>query len=83
LYDVLVDEGTLITSNSTCDNRKANSFLELEVDENDMVRVAIGQKAIVTLDKGGGFEAIVDKIFQLWMLVLAPLKLKHIFYKCL
>jgi hypothetical protein len=44
-----------------------------------MVRVAIGQKAIVTLDKGGGFEAIVDKIFQLWMPVLAPLKLKHIF----
>jgi hypothetical protein len=22
LYDVLVDEGTLITSNSTCDNRE-------------------------------------------------------------
>jgi hypothetical protein len=45
----LVDEGTLITSNSTCDNGKANSFLlELEVDENDMV--CIGQKAIVTLD---------------------------------
>jgi hypothetical protein len=37
LYDVLVDEGTLsYSSNSTCDNRKANSFLlELEVDEND------------------------------------------------
>jgi hypothetical protein len=33
-----------------------------------MVRVAIGQKAIVTLDSyKGGFEAIVDKIFQLWM----------------
>jgi multidrug resistance efflux pump len=34
---------------------KANSFLlELEVDENDMVRVAIGQKAIVTLDSYKG-----------------------------
>jgi HlyD family secretion protein len=69
LYDVLVDEGTLITPQTPLAViGKANSFLlELEVDENDMVRVAIGQKAIVTLDsyKGEVFEAIVDKIFPI------------------
>jgi multidrug efflux pump subunit AcrA (membrane-fusion protein) len=37
------------------------------VDENDMVRVALGQKALVTMDsyKGEVFEAIVDKIYPI------------------
>lgn len=69
LFDVLVDEGTLITTQTPLAIiGKANSFiLELEVDENDMVRVIIGQKAIVTMDsyKGEVYEAIVDKIYPI------------------
>jgi multidrug resistance efflux pump len=86
LYDVLVDEGTLITPQTPLAIiGKANSLLELEVDENDMVRVAIGQKAIVTLDsyKGEVLKRLLIKFSQLWMPVPAPLKLKHIFYKYL
>jgi multidrug efflux pump subunit AcrA (membrane-fusion protein) len=66
LYDILVDEGSLVTTQTPLAIiGKANSFvLELEVDENDMVRVALGQKALVTMDsyKGDVFEAYVDKI---------------------
>jgi hypothetical protein len=42
--------------------------------------VAIGQKAIVTLDsyKGEVLKRSLIKFFQLWMPVPAPLKLKHI-----
>jgi multidrug efflux pump subunit AcrA (membrane-fusion protein) len=69
LYDILVDEGTLVTTQTPLAIiGKANSFvLELEVDENDMVRVALGQKALVTMDsyKGEVFEAIVDKIYPI------------------
>ncbi|CAM2983414.1 efflux RND transporter periplasmic adaptor subunit [Flavobacterium frigoris] len=69
LYDVLVDEGTLITTQTPLAIiGKANSFvLELEVDENDMVRVVLGQKALVTMDsyKGEVFEAIVNKIYPI------------------
>lgn len=69
LFDVLVKEGTLITPQiPLAIIGKANSFiLELEVDENDMVRVTIGQNAFVTMDsyKGQVFEAIVDKIYPI------------------
>jgi multidrug efflux pump subunit AcrA (membrane-fusion protein) len=42
-------------------------FIELEVDENDMVRVVLGQKVLVTLDsyKKQVFEAVVDKIYPI------------------
>jgi HlyD family secretion protein len=69
LYDVLVKEGTLVTTlTPLAVIGKTNSFLlELEVDENDMVRVVIGQKALVTMDsyKGQVFEATVDKIYPI------------------
>jgi HlyD family secretion protein len=69
LYDVLVKEGTLVTTQTPLAIiGKANSFLlELEVDENDMVRVALGQKALITMDsyKGQVFEAKVDKIYPI------------------
>lgn len=67
LFDVLVKEGTLVTTQTPLAIiGKENSFLlELEVDENDMVRVILGQKALLTLDsyKGQVFEAVVDKIY--------------------
>jgi len=69
LYDVLVKEGTLITTQTPLAIiGKLNTFiLELEVDENDMVRVALGQKVLVTMDsyKGEVFDAIVDKIYPI------------------
>ena len=69
LFDVLVKEGTLITTQTPLAIiGQANSFLvELEVDENDMVRVNLGQKALITLDsyKGQVFEAIIDKIYPI------------------
>lgn len=69
LFDVLVKEGTLISPQTPLAViGKANSFLlELEVDENDMVQVATGQKALITMDsyKGQVFEAEVDKIYPI------------------
>lgn len=69
LFDVLVKEGTLITPQTPLAIiGKANSFLlELEVDENDMVRVTLGQKVLVTMDsyKGQVFDAVVDKIYPI------------------
>lgn len=69
LFDVLVKEGTFVTSQTPLAILgKANSFLlELEVDENDMVRVTLGQKILVTMDsyKGQVFDAVVDKIYPI------------------
>ncbi|MFE3870724.1 efflux RND transporter periplasmic adaptor subunit [Flavobacterium sp. ZS1P70] len=69
LFDVLVKEGALISAQvPLAIIGKANSFLlELEVDENDMVRVNIGQQALVTMDsyKGQVFEATIDKIYPI------------------
>nr|WP_309757122.1 efflux RND transporter periplasmic adaptor subunit [Flavobacterium sp.] len=69
LFDVLVKEGTLVTPQTPLAIiGQENSFLlELEVDENDMVRVNIGQKVLVTMDsyKGQVFEAIINKIYPI------------------
>ncbi len=69
LFDVLVKEGTLITpQNPLAIIGKKNAYLlELDVDENDMVRVLVGQKIVVTLDsyKGKVFDATVDKIYPI------------------
>lgn len=69
LFDVLVKEGTLITTQTPLAIiGESNSFLlELEVDENDMVRVTLGQKVIVTMDsyKSQFFEATIDKIYPI------------------
>ena len=69
LFDVLVEEGALITPQTPLAViGKMNSYLlELNVDENDMVRIALGQSIEVTMDsyKGKSFEAIVDKIYPI------------------
>ncbi|ESU19228.1 hypothetical protein FCR2A7T_26520 [Flavobacterium cauense R2A-7] len=69
LFDVLVKEGALVSPQTPLAViGKANSFLlELEVDENDMVQVTVGQKVLVTMDsyKGQVFEAEVDKIYPI------------------
>ena len=69
LYNVLVREGTLVNPQTPLAIiGKANAFfLELEVDENDMTRVALGQKALVTMDsyKRQVFEVVIDKIYPI------------------
>jgi len=69
LYDLLVKEGTLVTPQTPLAVfGKKNSFLlELDVDENDMAQVKLGQKMEVTMDsyKREVFEATVDKIYPI------------------
>ncbi len=69
LFDVLVKEGTLITPQTPLAviGEKNSYVLELDVDENDMVRVRLGQTIEVTMDsyKGQVFEATVDKIYPI------------------
>lgn len=69
LFDVLVKPGAMVSPQTQLAIiGKENSYLlELEVDENDMVKVVLGQKIVVTLDsyKNQVFEAIVDKIYPI------------------
>ena len=69
LFDILVKLGSMITPQTPIAiiGNKNSYLLELEVDENDMVRVKIGQNMLVTMDsyKGKVFEAIVDKIYPI------------------
>ncbi|MEW5675731.1 efflux RND transporter periplasmic adaptor subunit [Flavobacterium enshiense] len=69
LFDILVEEGALVSPQTPMAViGKANSFLlELEVDENDMVQVTIGQKVLVTMNsyKNQVFEAKVQKIYPI------------------
>jgi HlyD family secretion protein len=69
LFDILVKDGTVITPQTPIAiiGKKNAYLLELDVDENDMVRVALGQKVVVTLDsyKGKAFDATVDKIYPI------------------
>ncbi len=69
LFDVLVKEGALITPQIPLAiiGKKNAYLLELDVDENDMARVILGQKLVVTLDsyKGKVFDATVDKIYPI------------------
>ncbi len=69
LFDILVKEGSYITTqNPIAVIGKENSYLlALDVDENDMVRVKIGQNVLVTMDsyKDQVFEAVVDKIYPI------------------
>jgi HlyD family secretion protein len=69
VYDILKDRGELVTPQTPLAViGKADTFLlELAVDENDIIKINIGQKALVTMDsyKNEVFEAIVDKIYPI------------------
>ncbi len=69
LFDVLVKEGTLVNPQTPLAiiGKKDAYLLELNVDENDMVRVRLGQVMEVIMDsyKREVFEAIVDKIYPI------------------
>lgn len=69
LFNIFVKEGTMITPQTPLAiiGKKNSYLLELDVDENDMVRVSIGQKMLITMDsyKGKVFEAKVVKIYPI------------------
>ncbi len=69
LFDILVKDGTLISPQipMAIIGQKNAFLIELEVDENDMARIKIGQPILVTLDsyKNQVFDATVDKIYPI------------------
>jgi multidrug efflux pump subunit AcrA (membrane-fusion protein) len=69
LYDVLKEKGELVTPQTPLAViGELNDFLlELEVDENDIIKISKGQLAIITMDsyKGAALEAIVTKIYPI------------------
>jgi multidrug efflux pump subunit AcrA (membrane-fusion protein) len=69
VYDILKDRGELVTPQTPLAViGKADTFLlELAVDENDIIKVNVGQKALITMDsyKEEVLEAIVDKIYPI------------------
>ena len=69
LFDVLVKKGSMVTTQTPLAiiGKKNSYLLELEVDENDMVRVKLGQNMLVSMDsyKGKVYEAKVDKIYPI------------------
>lgn len=69
IYDISKDKGELVTSQTQLAViGKADTFLlELSIDENDIVKINLGQKVLITMDsyKGKVMEAIVDKIYPI------------------
>jgi multidrug efflux pump subunit AcrA (membrane-fusion protein) len=69
VFDVLKVQGELVTPQTPLAIIGSNSsfLLELEVDENDIVRIREGQSVVVTMDsyKGQALEAVVTKIYPI------------------
>ncbi|MBI3234386.1 MAG: efflux RND transporter periplasmic adaptor subunit [Bacteroidetes bacterium] len=69
VYDILKERGELVTPQTLLAViGKADTFLlELEVDENDIIKINIGQVALITMDsyKGEVLEAVIDKIYPI------------------
>lgn len=69
VYDILKDRGELVTTQTPLAViGKTDTFLlELAVDENDIIKINIGQTALVTMDsyKGVVLDAIVDKVYPI------------------
>lgn len=69
IYDILREKGELITPQTPLAViGQADVFvLELEIDENDVSKVEVGQKLAVTMDSYPNqvFEAVINKIFPI------------------
>jgi len=69
LFDVLVKPGALVSPQTILGiiGEDDSYVLELDVDENDMVKAVLGQTMMVSLDsyKDQVFEAFVDKIYPI------------------
>ena len=69
VYDILKERGELVSPQTPLAViGKADTFLlELSVDENDIIKISLGQKVLVTMDsyKGQVLEAVVNKIYPI------------------
>jgi len=69
VYDILKEHGELVSPQTPLAViGKADTFLlELSVDENDIIKISLGQKVLVTMDsyKGEVLEAVLDKIYPI------------------
>lgn len=69
IYDVMVHEGTLITPQTPLAiiGAKDLFLIELQIDENDLASISIGQQVLVSIDsyKNQVFDARVDKIYPI------------------
>lgn len=69
LFDVLVKPGALVSPQTALGilGEQNSYILELDVDENDIIKIALGQKIMVSLDsyKNEVFEAEVNKIYPI------------------
>jgi HlyD family secretion protein len=69
VYDILKERGELVSPQMPLAViGKADTFLlELSVDENDIIKISLGQKVLVTMDsyKGEVLEAVLDKIYPI------------------
>ena len=66
VYDVQVEKGELATTQRPLAilGSATDFYLELQVDEYDIVKIAVGQRVLVTMDsyKGDVLEAVITKI---------------------
>lgn len=66
VYNISIDNGEIVTPQLPLAviGDASDYFLELQVDEYDIVRMSVGQKILVSMDsyKGQTFEATVSKI---------------------
>ncbi|WP_460891683.1 efflux RND transporter periplasmic adaptor subunit [Rufibacter soli] len=69
VYDVLMEKGELVGPQTPLAiiGQTRNFLLELAVDENDIVRVQVGQPVEISMDsyKGQVFEGVVEKIYPI------------------
>jgi RND family efflux transporter MFP subunit len=69
VYDILKERGELVSPQTPLAIiGKADTFLlEMSVDENDVIKVAPGQKVLVTMDSYNGqvMEALVNRIYPI------------------
>ncbi len=69
VFDVLKDKGELVTPQAPLAvlGKSTNFILEMNVDENDIARVKVGQNIEITMDsyKGQVFDGVVDKIYPI------------------
>lgn len=83
VYDVLIHEGTLVTPQTPLAiiGAKDAFLIELQVDENDMAKIALGQRVLITMDsyKGEVFEAKVSKIYPIMDEHSRTLKIEALF----
>ncbi|KAA5539944.1 efflux RND transporter periplasmic adaptor subunit [Adhaeribacter rhizoryzae] len=69
IYDVLQEEGELVTPQTQLAiiGRNNSFLLELQIDEDDIARVKVGQPLVVTLSShpGQAFDGRIEKIYPI------------------